>query len=162
MVRILKAEPSHYQPITDIYNEAILHTTATFDTRLKSKTEMAEWILSHNDKYPVFISILNTNVTGWASLSQWSDRCAYSNTAENSVYVAQKYKGQGIGKLLLKHIIVQARMNGIHTIIARIAQGNPVSVKLHESCGFRLIGNMKEVGWKFDTLLDVGLYQIIL
>jgi L-amino acid N-acyltransferase len=162
MISILQADSSHYKGITDIYNEAIQKTTATFDTNIKTVSEMQNWIQSHTDKYPIIVAMKNNSIAGWASISPWSDRCAYSDTAENSVYVKDGFKGIGIGKILLQSIINAARENGVHTIIARITQGNPVSVHLHISCGFVPIGEMKEVGRKFGKLLDVGLYQIIL
>ncbi|MBT3250813.1 MAG: N-acetyltransferase [Candidatus Marinimicrobia bacterium] len=162
MISILKADSSHYNGITEIYNEAIQKTTATFDTNIKTVSEMQDLIQSHTDKYPIMVAMHNNSIAGWASISPWSDRCAYSDTAENSVYVLEEFKSQGIGKILLHSIISIARENGVHTIIARITQGNPVSVHLHTSCGFLPIGDMKEVGRKFGKLLDVGLYQIIL
>lgn len=162
MISVIKAEPRHYDEITHIYNEAILKTTSTFDTVIKTTSDMTDWIQTHSDKYPLIVAEYKDSTAGWASISPWSDRCAYSNTAENSVYVNEKFRGMGIGKILLKSIINIARESGVHTIIARITQGNPVSVHLHTSCGFVHIGEMKEVGRKFDKILDVGLYQIML
>ena len=73
--------------ITDIYNEAIRTTTATFDTEPKTKQEQEDWFRSHGPKHPILIAESPDGVVGWASLNEWSDRCAYSGTAEVSVYV---------------------------------------------------------------------------
>jgi L-amino acid N-acyltransferase YncA len=94
-------------------------------------------------------------------LSQWSDRCAYTDTAEISVYVSELNRGQGVGKKLMEKVLELGKKEGLHAVIARIADGNKVSLHLHESFGFFHIGVMKEVGVKFDRLLDVYLMEKI-
>ncbi len=100
-------------------------------------------------------------IVGWASLSRWSDRCAYSDTAETSLYVKEEYQGKGIGRKLIEAIVQEGQNVGLHTLIARITEGNKVSVHLAESVGFKHVGIMKEVGQKFGKLLDVILMQKI-
>ncbi len=147
--------------ITDIYNEAILTTVATFDTEPKSLAEQEAWFREHGANNPILVAELRGQIVGWASLSKWSDRCAYSDTAEISLYVRESHQGKGIGRELLRNILDKGRHAGLHTVIARIAEGNEVSVHLHESLGFRHVGIMKEVGKKFGQLLDVHLMQLI-
>ncbi|MGB3092900.1 MAG: N-acetyltransferase family protein, partial [Candidatus Zixiibacteriota bacterium] len=101
----------------------------------------------------------NGIVVGWASLSKWSDRCAYSDTAEISLYVHHGHQGKGIGRKLLEAIVAEGQKAGLHTIIARIAEASEASIHLHKSVGFEHIGTMKEVGRKFGKLLDVYLMQ---
>lgn len=161
MIIIRKATLDDLAVITEIYNQAILRTTATFDTEPKSLEEQKIWFGSHSPKYPVLVAEEDGNVTGWASLSKWSDRCAYSDTAEISLYIDEKKRGKGIGSKLLEAIIREGETTGIHSIIARIAEGNEVSIHLHQSVGFEHIGVMKEVGRKFGRLLDVYLMQKI-
>lgn len=148
--------------ITDIYNEAIAKTTATFDTQPKSTADQTDWMQKHGPKLPVFVCELNGAIVGWASLSAWSDRCAYSDTVENSVYVFEKYQGRGVGNELMKALLSAAAENGIHTIIARISDGNESSIKLHVRHGFERIGVMREVGKKFGRLIDVHFMQLII
>jgi phosphinothricin acetyltransferase len=100
-------------------------------------------------------------VVAWASLSEWSTRCAYSDTAEISIYVLETLRGQGIGKKLMTEIILAGARCGLHTVIARITEGNQASIHLHQLAGFESIGVMREVGYKFDRLLDVRLMQLI-
>jgi L-amino acid N-acyltransferase len=161
MIIIKKATLDDLAAITEIYNQAILRTTATFDTEPKSLDEQKVWFESHGPKYPVLVAEEDGVVTGWASLSKWSDRCAYSDTAEISLYIDEKNRGRGIGRKLLEAIIRQGEKTGLHSIIARIAEGNEVSIHLHQSVGFEHIGIMKEVGRKFGRLLDVYLIQKI-
>ena len=148
--------------ITDIYNEAILTTTATFDTETKTLEQQRAWFAEHSERYPIVVAEVEGEVRGWASVSPWSDRCAYSFTAEESVYVAEHARGKGIGRLLLAAAIELACGAGLHTLIARIADGNPASFRLHESLGFEKVGIMREVGRKFGKLLDVHILQIML
>jgi len=147
--------------ITDIYNKAILTTVATFETHPKTEDEQRRWFYSHGAGKPVLVAELDGAIAGWASLSEWSDRCAYSDTAEVSLYVRENLQGKGIGKKLLQAIVDEGRNVGLHTVIARITDGNDVSIHLHESVGFQHIGLMKEVGRKFGKRIDVYLMQKI-
>jgi L-amino acid N-acyltransferase YncA len=158
---IRRASIDDLMVITEIYNEAIHKTVATFDTTPKTLEEQKIWFNDHGPKNPIMVAECSGRVVGWASLSEWSDRCAYSDTAEISLYVKEEYRGKGIGKELLETIIQEGEKAGLHTVIARIAEGNEVSVHLHESVGFEKIGVMKEVGRKFGKLLDVYLMQKI-
>jgi phosphinothricin acetyltransferase len=123
--------------------------------------EQEKWFANHDASHPVLIAEQDDLIVAWASLSQWSDRCAYSVTAEISLYVKEEHRGKGIGKQLMKAIIQEGKTAGLHTVIARIADGNDVSIELCKSFGFQHTGTMKEVGKKFDKLLDVHLMQLI-
>ncbi len=160
-LRIGPATPEHLPAITQIYNEAILKTQATFDTTPKTLEEQKVWFTHHGPKYPLLVAEQDGLVVGWASLSRWSDRCAYSDTAEISLYVKEEHQGKGIGRKLLESIMVEGQKAGLHTVIARVAQGGEASANLHRSVGFEHIGTMKEVGRKFGRLLDVHLMQKI-
>jgi phosphinothricin acetyltransferase len=159
--RIREAKLADLPQITEIYNEAILKTVATFDTTPKSLGEQERWFKHHGAKNPIIVAEENNSIVGWASLSEWSDRCAYSDAAEVSLYVFETYQGKGIGRRLLEELVRKGRQAGLHTIVARIAEGNAISVHLHESLGFDHVGIMKEVGRKFGRLLDVYIMQKI-
>ena len=160
-ISIRKATPKDLPSITSIYNEAILNSNATFDTEPKTPKEQQHWFNQHGSNNPIIVAETNSKILGWASLSKWSDRCAYSDTAEISLYVKIKYQTQGIGSQLLAQILEEGKNVGLHTIIARITEGNQESIRLHERYGFHQIGIMKEVGWKFNKRLDVYLLQKI-
>jgi len=161
MITIRRATRKDLPAITGIYNEAILKTVATFDTQPKTPEEQEPWFEQHGHDHSLLVAKLDGVVVGWASLSEWSDRCAYSNTVELSLYVREEHQGKGIGRRLMEAIIREGKKAGTHTIIARIAEGNQVSVHLHESLGFFHIGIMREVGRKFGRLLDVYMMQMI-
>ncbi len=161
MLTIRKATTTDLAAITEIYNEAVLNTTATFDTQPKTYAEQKTWLDSHMPRHPILVAQQEGVVVGWASLSKWSDRCAYSDTAEASIYIRREFRGKGIGKQLLKTLIQEGRNIGLHTVIARIAGDNQASISLFKSEGFCEIGAMREVGRKFGKLLDVYLMQKI-
>ncbi len=161
MLVVRPAKLADLPAITAIYNEAILTTDATFDTEPKTDAEQLAWFTNHSPKYPILAAELDGTVVGWASLSAWSDRCAYSDTAENSLYVKQEYRNGGIGRRLLEALMQEGERAGLHAVIARITEGNTESIHLHESLGFEHIGVMREVGRKFGRLLDVCLMQKI-
>src|SRR4051812_46248745 len=145
--------------IAGIYNEAILTTTATFDTEPKSIEERTEWLRSHDERHPVLVAVAEGAIVGWASLSRWSDRAAYDDTAETSFYVHSAARGRGIGRKLKAATIQEAQRLGYHTLIARVAEGSHESLHLNESAGFAHVGTLKEVGRKFGKLLDVHILQ---
>ena len=161
MLTIRQAAFDDLGQITEIYNGAIEKTTATFDTEPKTLEEQEEWFANHDAKHPVLIAERDDTVVGWASLSKWSDRCAYSDTAEISLYIKEECRGKGIGKKLMKTIIQEGQKTGLHTVIARIADSNDISIELCKSFGFQHIGTMREVGKKFGKLLDVHIMQLI-
>jgi len=160
--RVRKASEADISAITDIYNEAIRDTTATFDTEPKTVEERLQWLRSHDNRHPVLVLDSGGIVLGWVSLSAWSERQAYSGTAEITYYVAAGARGQGFGGMLQDAIVAEAERQRFHTLIARITAGNEISVRLCESSGFEHVGTMKEVGRKFGELLDVHVLQKML
>jgi len=162
MITIRPATIEDLPAITDIYNEAILHTTATFDTETKTLEQRAEWFRQHDQNHPIIVAASQDEIAGWASLSRWSDRSAYDGTAELSVYVHVDYRGKGIGKKLTEVIVEEGVKAGLHTILSRITTENVSSIHIHELMGFHNVGVMREVGYKFDKYLDVHIMQKML
>jgi L-amino acid N-acyltransferase len=161
MLQIRKAELKDLEAMTDIYNEAVRNTTATFDTEPKTAAQQREWFDKHDAKHPAIVMCEGKTVLGWASLSAYSDRCAYAATAEASIYVKSGERGKGVGRKLSEALLKAGKEAGLHTVILRIAEGNEASIKLAESLGFKQIGVMEEVGVKFGQVLDVILMQLI-
>ncbi|MFA5103077.1 MAG: N-acetyltransferase family protein [Candidatus Thermoplasmatota archaeon] len=158
-VHIRKAHEKDLPMITEIYNDAIKTTTATFDTTPKTIEEQRLWFQDHGTKNPLMVAEQDDRIIAWGALSRWSDRCAYTDTAEVSLYVTEPYQGKGIGTRLLTQLLEEGRRQGLHAVLARITEGNTPSVSLHESLGFFPIGVMKEVGVKFGKRLDVHLLE---
>jgi|GEM_PF-258071 len=150
--------------IFEIYDREVLHGTCTFDTQVKTHDERHDWLAQHlSPKYPAIVAVDATrpnHVLGWATLSPWSTRCAYARAAENSVYVRESARGMGVAKALMRELVLAARANRVGVILARVVEGNPLSLKLHERCGFQTIGIMRRVGEKFGQTLDVRLMDL--
>ena len=167
-VIIRRATLADIPAITDIYNEAILTTLATFDIEIKSIADQEQWFRSHDKRHPVLVAVLDggapaeRRAIGWASLTQWSDRRAYHGTAEASFYVNSQFRHQGIGRKLLDAIIAEARRVKLHSLLGRVAEGSDESLHLSYAAGFVLVGTLKEVGSKFGRLLDVHMLQLML
>ena len=159
---IRKAVAADLGAITGIYNEAILTTTATFDTEPKTESERLGWFHSHDARHPIWVAVLDGTVVGWISLSQWSDRPAYNDTGETSFYVQSEHRGKGIGTVLLKTLVQEAHQLHYHTLIARIAGESEASLHVHEKFNFIQAGILTEVGLKFGKLLDVHILQKML
>ena len=150
------------EAIRAIYNIEVLNTTVTFDLVARSAVEQQEWMLTHAGVYPVIVAEDDGEVIGFASLSPYRPRPAYSTTAEDSIYVAATHRGAGIGKTLLGELVVLGEALGFHSIVARIVGDHSASIALHRSCGFELVGIEREVGRKFGKWLDVALMQRLL
>lgn len=150
--------------ILDIFNDAILNSTALYDYKIRTLETMYAWYddkLAHN--YPV-LGVFDENDTllGFATYGMFRVRPAYKYTVEHSVYVRHDKRGMGIGKILLKEIIQKAEEQDFHVMVGVIDASNEVSIKLHEHEGFVLTGIMKEVGYKFGKWLDAAFYQLTL
>src|SRR5437762_2022261 len=104
--------------ILDIYNEAVLNTTASYDYEPRTLEHRTAWFEDHLEhNYPVFVAANSEGrVIGWSSLSRFHDRMGYRFTSENSVYVAADQRGRGVGRLLISPLIESARERGFHAV----------------------------------------------
>jgi phosphinothricin acetyltransferase len=161
---VRRATYSDLPGILEIYNDAVLHTTASYDYQPRTLDHRRAWFDDHQrSNYPVFVAVTpDGRVVGWSALNRYHDRIGYQFTAENSVYVAADWRGRGLGKQLLAPVIEAARVRGIHAIIAAIDASNDVSVRLHAGFGFQTVGHFKQVGYKFDRWLDVIYMELLL
>ncbi len=161
MITIRPATEADQQSMMEIYNEAVLNSNATFDTEPRTLQSQLSWFRLHKHNHPVLIAEEASQIIGWASLSPWSERCAYETTVEVSIYIHKNFRGQGTGIKLLKIITLEGEKLGNHTIISRITGGNDVSLHIHEKLGYRHIGVMEEVGFKFGKYQDVYMMQYV-
>jgi phosphinothricin acetyltransferase len=161
LTRVRPARNEDLPRILSIYNREVLSSTATYDTKPRTAEEHAQWFAHHGPSHPVFVAESPQGVSGWASLGPWSDRAAYDRSAEVSVYVAEESRRRGIGRQLLEALVDTGRARGHHALLARISSDNTVSIRLHESLGFSVVGVLKEVGFKFGRLLDVSIMELL-
>lgn len=153
------ATPDDAEPIRAIYNAEVLGSTVNFDLVPRTLDQQQAWLSQHSGAHPAVVAAYGSTVVGFASLSPYRLRPAYATTAEDSVYVHADHRGQGVGRLLLGHILGLARQGGFHSVMARVVGDHHASIGLHRSAGFRVVGTEMEVGRKFGKWLDVALLQ---
>lgn len=161
-MRIRLATASDLPAIMEIYNEQVLHGVATFDTEpVDTPAKQSAWLAKHPpERYPVLVAEEDERVIGWASLSRWSERCAYDRSAEVSEYVHKDHRGRGVGSELLRELIARARVIGLGVLLARITGESAASLRMHADHGFTRVGTMRRVGQKFGRILDVEVMDL--
>ena len=147
---------SDWAQVANIYLEGIKTEIATFQTEVPI---LEDWNNSHISSCRL-VARLGENILGWAVLSKTSNRCVYAGVAEVSIYIGEKYKGQGIGTALLTNLIKLSEENGFWTLQSGIISDNLASIALHKKCGFREIGIREKVGkMNNKNWLDVVLME---
>lgn len=156
MIQIRDAEAADLSAMLAIYNDAVVNTTAVYDYEPRTMEGEERWFAAKREQnLPVLVAMDGGAVVGFASYGQFRPWPGFHKTVENSLYVAPDRRGRGIGKQLLAPLIERARGAGLHAMIAGIDATNAVSLHLHEAFGFRTVGHLHEVGWKFDRWLDL-------
>jgi L-amino acid N-acyltransferase YncA len=155
------AEPADLPAIQGIYAHHVLHGTGTFEDIPPSIEEMTQrWEQAQSRCWRWVVATDETGVLGYAYYSQFRDRIGYRFCAEDSIYVRDDVRGQGVGKALVTHLIEQATAAGFRQMIAVIGDSDNVgSIGVHASLGFRHCGLMRAVGLKFGRWLDVVTMQ---
>jgi phosphinothricin acetyltransferase len=150
--------------ILEIYNDAVLHTTASYDYEPRTLEHRRAWFQERQrDQYPVYVAVEEDGrVVGWSALNPFHARIGYRFTSENSVYVAANRRGQGIGRALLGPLLEAGKARGLHAILAVIDADNEASIRLHAQFGFEKVGHFKQVGFKFGRWLDVVYMEKLL
>ncbi|MGQ7829226.1 GNAT family N-acetyltransferase [Altererythrobacter sp. Z27] len=159
-VEIGQASVTDAEAIRSIYAFHVLNGTASFDTvppDLPFWQDKIGYITERG--WPFIACREDGRVLGYAYATQFRDRPAYARTCEDSIYVADRERGRGIGKLLLAELLKQAQACGFEQMIAVIGGGEPASVALHSSLGFTEAGRMRDVGFKFGRRLDTVYMQ---
>lgn len=151
------------QAIMDIINYNIVNSTALYDYKIRTfeqQKAILEDKLSKN--FPVIVAEKDNQLIGFGMYSEFRFREAYKYTVEHSVYVNQNSHGNGVGKMLLETLITIAKEQGLHTMIGVIDSENESSITFHEKFGFKIVGVIKESGYKFDRWLHSVFMQLIL
>ncbi|MGM5631155.1 GNAT family N-acetyltransferase [Apibacter raozihei] len=160
---IRKVRMSDAKRIAEIYNYYIEETIITFEEEKVSEKDIVyriEKILKKN--YPYLIYEENNDVIGYAYVNNWRERSAYDITLETSLYLDHHITGKGRGNLLLEELIEESKKINVHSLIGVISLPNEPSRKIHKRFGFELVGNFRESGKKFNRLIDVEFWQLIL
>jgi L-amino acid N-acyltransferase YncA len=147
--------------ITDIYQHAVLHGTATFELIPPDLAEMTRRFDALTDGgFPYLVAALEGRVIGYAYAGAYRPRPAYRFTVENSVYLQPAIQRRGIGRQLLQRLIAESEQRGYRQMIAVIGDScNAGSIGVHRRCGFEMIGTHPDVGFKFGRWLDTVMMQ---
>lgn len=161
---IRPAQEHDIQTITNIYNDAVLNTTAIWNDTTVTVDDRLAWLHHHQKKNEPVLVITNTHnhVLGFATFGPWRSFDGYRHTVEHSVYVNKTQRGQGLGRKLLTALIEEARQRNKHVMVAGIEANNTSSITLHQKMGFVQTALMPQVGIKFDTWLDLIFLQLVL
>lgn len=156
---IRQATTADAKAIAKIYNHYIFNSIITFDeesvdqqtmeARINSREKMLWWVFEEGDQ-----------IVAYAHPTLWKSRSAYRFTVESSIYVAPQHQKKGIGLQLYKHLIQSLKEEDFHVALAGIALPNDQSVSFHEKLGFKKVGQLEEVGFKFNRRIDVGYWEL--
>ncbi|MBV8680688.1 MAG: N-acetyltransferase [Aquitalea sp.] len=154
----------HAAAILEIFNEAILNSTALYDYKPRTLQNMIGWFETKQaGGFPVIgVEDENGVLLGFGSYGSFRAWPAYKYTVEHSVYVHQAHRGRGLGRLLMRELIAAAGQHGLHAMMGGIDASNAGSIALHEQLGFTHVGTLPQVGFKFGRWLDLAFYQLLL
>jgi L-amino acid N-acyltransferase YncA len=157
-VLVRPLQPGDYPAVATVFAEGVTTGLATFETSIPS---WEEWDAAHLAEHR-FVAELDGEVVGWVAVVPYSRRAVYRGVGEESVYVAERARGRGVGRALLEAVIESARAGGLWTLQAGIFPDNAASLELHRRLGFREVGIRERIGqldgvWRDVVLLELRL-----
>ena len=150
--------------ITNIYEQAVLYGTATFELIPPDLEEMTRRYRALTESgFPYLVADLDGDVAGYAYAGPYRPRPAYRFTVENSIYLKPAIHRRGVGLKLMQRLLSECEARGYRQVIAVIGDSaNAGSVGVHRKCGFQMIGTHPNVGLKFGRWLDTVMMQLAL
>lgn len=155
-IEIRKMQAADWPFLAEIYQQGMDTNLATFQSECPA---YEQWDLSHLKACRLVVTADGT-VAGWAALTPVSSRCVYAGVAEVSIYISVTARGKGLGKQLLAALVSSSEQEGIWTLQSGIMQDNIASIRLHEVCGFRMVGYREKIGrdrlgvWRNTVLME--------
>jgi len=148
--------------ICTIYNQGIEDRIATLETELRTPEERRQWMAARTARHPVVVAVTDGQVVAWASLNSFNSRPAYDNVVDLSVYVERSWRGRGIGRALLEHLLPLAKSIGYHKVVLATFPYNEPGVALYEKMGFTPVGVYREQGLLDGRWVDVLIMERLL
>lgn len=154
----------HAAAILGIFNEAIETSTALYDYKPRAPSSMVGWFdAKRASGFPVTgVEDAAGTLLGFGSYGTFRGWPAYKYTVEHSVYVHKDHRGHGLGRIVMQELIAAARQRDVHSMIGGIDATNTGSIALHERLGFKHVGTLPQVGFKFGRWLDLAFYQLLM
>ena len=166
MLKIRPAIEADLPAILEIYNHAVLNSTAIWIETPADLDDRRAWLGSRKTAgFPVLVADsapISASVLGYGSFGEFRAYEGFRYTVEHSVYVTEGAQGRGVGKMLLRALVEEARGMGKRVMVGAIDASNYASLALHEHMGFEETGRMPGVGEKFGKRLDMVLVQLML
>jgi phosphinothricin acetyltransferase len=158
---IRDALPADLPAITAIYAHHVAHGTGTFEEVAPDQAEMAARLHKVQEHgWAWLVAEQEGEVVGYAYFAQLRDRSAYRFSAEDSIYIRDDIRGQGVGKALVAALLERAEACGFRQMFAVVGDSDNVgSIGLHVSLGFRQNGVLRAAGLKFGRWVDVVYLQ---
>jgi L-amino acid N-acyltransferase YncA len=163
------------EAIALIHNHGIEDRQATLDTTLRTPAETLGWLEGRGSRHPVFVAEVDADISdgtrgqtapaaivGWASLNRFNPRPVYDPVADFSVYVHRAWRGRGVGRQLLGHLILAARTIGYHKMVLAALACNRAGLSLYLGAGFTRVGVYREHGQLDGQWVDVMIMEKIL
>jgi len=150
--------------ILEIFNHAILHTTALYEYKPRTMTTMQQWFANKSaGNFPVIgLKADDGTLLAFGSYGTFRAFPAFKYSVEHSVYVHPDHQGKGLGKQMLQLLIEAGQAQGYHLLIGGIDAENSASIALHQKLGFVHSGTISQTGFKFGRWLDLAFYQLTL
>jgi L-amino acid N-acyltransferase YncA len=150
------------EAICRVYNQGIEDRIATLETELRTPEERRQWLAARGPRHPVYVAEAEEIIVGWSSLNVYNPRPAYQYVADFSIYIERGWRGKGVGRRLLEHLIEQARALGYHKMMLSAFPFNASGVALYERMGFTRAGVFHEMGQLDGRWVDTLIMEKLL
>lgn len=161
-VSIRPATPEDAAAICTIYNQGIEDRIATLETQLRTPEERRQWMAARGPRHPVVVAETGGLVVGWGSLNSFNPRPAYDHVVDLSVYVERGWRGRGVGRAVLQHLLLLAARIGYHKMVLATFPHNEAGVTLYRKMGFSPVGVYHEQGMLDGRWVDVLIMERLL
>ena len=160
-IAIRPANEGDIPRVAEIYADHVLTGLATFEAEPPDAAEMLRRYRDLSSRgFPYLIAEADGRVLGYAYAGPFRTRAAYRHTVEDSIYLDRSATRRGVGRMLLDALIGAATRAGFRQMIAVIGDSaNAGSIRVHERCGFRMVGTLAATGFKFGRWVDTVLMQ---
>jgi L-amino acid N-acyltransferase YncA len=156
------AAPGDAAAICTIYNQGIEDRIATLETELRTPEERRRWMAARASRHPVVVAVTDGQVVGWGSLNSFNPRPVYDHVVDLSVYVERGWRGRGVGRVLMQHLMELATTLGYHKIVLATFPYNEAGVSLYRRMGFTPVGVYHEQGQLDGRWVDVLIMERLL
>jgi len=162
-ITIEEAKAEDMKRITAIYNEGIESREATLEKELKSPDQVEAWLSGKSPRHKTIVARNEEGLLlGFATLNVFNPRTCYDGVADFSIYIKRSYRGQGIGRSLLRELEKTAKEQGFYKLVLSTPDHNKSSKKLYQKAGFTLVGTYKNQGRIEGKWVDITIMEKML